>query len=402
MTIPIATPRGEAGSASSVLFARGFRPFFLLAGLHATVWPLAWLAVLRGGLAAPAWLPPARWHAHEMLFGFATAAMAGFLLTAQPVWTNSVPVTGRPLALLAALWLAGRAAVAASGVLPAVVVAWLDLLFLPALAIAVGRPIARARHTRSYLFIAVLSALTLANLATHLDALGLAPGAAGPALRAAVFLTALLVVVLGGRLTPAFTANALARAGRPADVRVTPFAERWVQHAMVVAAVASLAAPGTAASGALALAAGAIVLARMRGWRTSRTLGDALVWSLHAGHAWVGVGFTCLGLADLTGWLPGTSGLHALTAGAFGAMILAVMTRVPLGHTGRPLVAPRGIPLAYALVSLGALARVLGPALAPGFAAIALAGALWSAGFAIFVFVYAPILVSPRVDRQPG
>jgi uncharacterized protein involved in response to NO len=402
MTIPIATPRGEAESESSVLFARGFRPFFLLAGLHAAVWPLVWLAVLRGGVGAPPWLPPARWHAHEMLFGFATAAMAGFLLTAAPVWTSSAPITGRPLAVLAALWLAGRAAVAASGVLPAVVVAWLDLLFLPALAIAVGRPIARARHRRSYLFIAVLSALALANLATHLDALGLAPGAAGPALRAAVFLTALLVVVLGGRLTPAFTANALARAGRPTDVRATPWAERAVQPAVIAAAFADLAAPGSAASGALALAAGTVVLARMRAWRTARARGDALVWSLHVGHAWVGVGFACLGLADLGDWLPGTSGLHALTAGAFGAMILAVMTRVPLGHTGRPLAAPRGIPLAYALVSLGALARVLGPAVAPGFGAIALAGALWSGGFAIFVAVYAPILVGPRVDGQPG
>jgi uncharacterized protein involved in response to NO len=402
MSIPIAAPGSKASARGPALLERGFRPFFLLAGLHATVYPALWLAVIQGWLLPPAWLAPSRWHAHEMLFGFAAAAMAGFLLTAAPVWTQSAPVAGRRLAALAGLWLLGRLAVAGSSHLPGVLVAALDLAFLPALAVAVGLPIARARHRRSYLFPGVLGALAAANLAIHLDALGVAPGAAVPALRAAVFLAALLVVVLGGRLTPAFTANALARAGRPGTVRASPWAERLAQPAVLAAAAAGLAAPGGVAAGALALAAGAILLARMRGWQTRRVLDDALVWSLHVGHAWVGVGFLCLGVADLTGWLPGTSGLHALTAGALGGMILAVMSRVPLGHTGRPLRAPPGIALAYALVSLGALLRVLGPALAPGLAALALSGALWSGGFALFTAVYAPIVWRPRVDGQPG
>jgi uncharacterized protein involved in response to NO len=402
MGVPIAGPGSPAPGRGLALLERGFRPFFLLAGLHATVYPLLWLGVLAGGLVPPPFGAPSRWHAHEMFYGFAAAAMAGFLLTAVPVWTSSAPVAGPRLAALAGLWLLGRLAVASAGVLPGALVALLDLAFLPALALAIGIPIARARHRRSYLFPAVLCALALANAAVHLDALGITPGAAAPALRAAVFLAALLVVVLGGRLTPSFTANALARAGRPWPVRASPWAERAVQPAVLAAAAADLAAPGSAASGALALAAGAVALARMRDWQTRRVLGDALVWSLHLGHAWVGVGFLCLGVADLTGWLPGTSGLHALTAGALGGMILAVMSRVPLGHTGRPLRAPRPVALGYALVSLGALLRVLGPSLAPGLTLLALSGALWSAGFALFSAVYAPILLRPRLDGQPG
>jgi uncharacterized protein involved in response to NO len=364
------------------------------------VYPLLWLAVIQGRLLPPPFGAPSRWHAHEMLFGFAAAAMAGFLLTAAPNWTRSEPLAGGRLAALAGLWLLGRLAIAASGALPGALVALVDVAFLPVLALAVAVPIARARHRRSYVFPVVLCALAAANAAVHLDALGLAPGAAVPALRASVFFAALLVVVLGGRMTPAFTANALARAGRPAAVYASRWPERLVLPAALVAAAADLAAPGSAAAGALALVAGAIVLARMRGWQTRRVLDDALLWSLHLGHAWVGIGFACLGVADLTGLLPGSSGLHALTAGAFGSMILAVMSRVPLGHTGRPLRAPRPVAIGYGLVSLGALLRVLGPALAPGATALLLSGLLWSAGFALFSAAYAPILLSPRVDGR--
>jgi uncharacterized protein involved in response to NO len=140
----------------------------------------------------------------------------------------------------------------------------------------------------------------------------------------------------------------------------------------------------------------------MLGWQTLRTLRDPLLWSLHAGYAWVAVGLGCVGASDLGAPLPWTAGLHALTAGAFGSMILSVMSRVALGHTGRALAAPRGMALAYLLVTLGAALRVVGPIAAPSLAALWIAGALWSAAFAIFCALYVPILLRPRVDGQPG
>jgi uncharacterized protein involved in response to NO len=387
-----------------VVLARGFRPFFLLAGIEALVGVPFWVAVLAGLVPAPAWLDPAVWHAHEMLFGFACAAMAGFLLTSVPVWTGSPPVIGARLAALAALWLAGRISFACAGALPRVLVAALDLAFLPALAVAVGVPLLRARERRNQGFPLVLLALFGANLAVHLDACGLAPGAARGGLRLAVFGIALLVAVIGGRIIPSFTRNALRRAGLPGEPRSWPVVEGLAIPSVILVALVDAVAPRTLESGSAALLVAAVHGARLAGWETRRTLGDPLVWSLHAGYAWLPLGFAALAAGDLAGMLPFTSAVHALTAGAFGGMILAVMTRVALGHTGRALAAPRGIPQAYALSAAGAAVRVLGPLALPADPLVihVLAGALWSAAFALFLFIYAPMLCHRRIDEASG
>ncbi len=391
--------------ANGVAFlGRGFRVFFALAALQACVSVLGWLAIFAGLAPAPGWLSPSLWHAHEMVFGFVAAAASGFLLTAAPTWTGSQPPSGAPLAGLALLWLAGRIAMALAGALPLALVAVIDVAFLPALAFVIARPILASRQTRNYGFPAVLSALAFANLGAHLDALGLAPGFAGGFLHTGVDLAIVLIVLVGGRITPSFTANAFRRDGIAAVVRTRPWLERIAIGSVVAVALANLLVPRTAASGVVALIASLAVAARMSGWQTRHTLRDPLLWSLHLGYAWVTIGLAAVALADLTGLIPWSVGLHAETTGAIGTMVLAVMTRVALGHTGRPLVAPRAATIAYLLVSAAALVRTAGALVFPDpyLRVIALAALLWAAAYVLFLAHYAPILVRPRADGQPG
>jgi uncharacterized protein involved in response to NO len=305
---------------------------------------------------------------------------------------------------LAGLWALGRLAMLAAGALPPGLVAAIDLAFLPALAWVLARTVRGTGQRQNQGLVGVIGALALANAAVHAQALGLAAGSAPRALRLAVDLVVVLIVVIGGRITPAFTANALLRRGVEARVASRPWLDRLAVAATALLAGADLLAPRGVASGALAAVAGVAVAARLAGWQTIRTRGDPLVWSLHGGTAWVAAGLLLVAAGDLGGFVPASAGLHALTAGAMGSMILAVMTRVGLGHTGRPLVLPRGARSSYLLVHAGAAARVGsalagGPAAGPGLLA---GGLLWAAAFGLFAVVYAPILARPRVDGREG
>jgi uncharacterized protein involved in response to NO len=283
-------------------------------------------------------------------------------------------------------------------------VAGVDLAFLVALAATLTPTLLAARQRHNYGFAVILWGLALANLFTHLQSVGLLERGAALGLGLGVDLVALLVVIVGGRITPSFTANALRRAGVDAAVRTRPWLDRGTVAAIALLAAIDLVAPRSLASGLVAALAALLVLMRMSGWQSLRIRCDPLLWSLHAGYAWVAAGLGCLAAANLGADIPVTAGLHALTAGAFGATLLAVMTRVGLGHTGRALVAPRGIPLAYVLVSAGALLRVLGPVVLPaqGLPLLIASGLLWSAAFALFTVVYAPMLTRPRIDGKPG
>lgn len=410
----VAVVGGRSGAASrrhgmigemfeAALWGRAFRPFFLLAGLWGCVAPIAWIAMLSGQVPAPAWLSPFAWHAHEMLFGLVVAAIGGFLLTSVPVWTGRTPVTGSRLAGLAALWLAGRVAMLAAAALPSSIVAACDLAFPVALAATLARPLLTASQRRNWGIWAIVLALGGADAMMHAEALGLARGAVSVALRFAIWLVVALIVVVGGRITPAFTRNALVRAGVQAPVRARAWLDRSAIALVALLPLIELVCPRTTWSGAVELAAALAVGARMLGWQSLRTGRDPLLWSLHAGYAWVAIGLLLVALSDLTQALAFNLGMHALTAGAMGSMILAVMTRVGLGHTGRPLVLPRGASLAYALVHAGALARLVATFLPDVYLpALTLAAILWSAAFGLFSALYAPILMRPRVDGQPG
>jgi uncharacterized protein involved in response to NO len=378
------------------LFALGFRPFFLGAGILAVVFIALWLALYRGYLPLVLFVSPAQWHAHEMLFGFAGAVIAGFLLTAVQNWTGMQTPSGTPLALLFLLWLAGRMAPFLPG-LPTLLYALVDAALFPALMVAIARPILRARQTRNLAFPLMLAMLTLANLLVHAEWLGLAQTAsAGFSL--AIFMVVLMMVVLGGRVIPSFTDNKLrTRARRWKWVE-------WLAPASVLATlVALLVQPLSALTALIAAIAAAIHGIRLAGWHTREYWRVPLLWALHLGYGWIVVGFALTALAAL-GVTALSLALHAFTAGAIGTLTLGMMARVSLGHTGRLLESPRAIHPAFALVTLAAGARVLWPLVDSGShtGAVLTSGLLWILAFSIFVLVYAPMLVLRRVDGKPG
>jgi uncharacterized protein involved in response to NO len=382
------------------LLQQGFRPFFLAGALWAAGALVLWLAMLRGAVALPTAFDPMTWHAHEMLFGFAVAAMAGFLLTAVPNWTGRMPLQGLPLAGLAALWLAGRVAVAFSGWTGPLAAAALDLAFLTALLGAVGREIMAGRSWRNLPVCLALAALLLANALTHLDAIGLAgAGSAGLRLGTAVLVS--LITLVGGRIVPSFTTNWLKKRG---ETRLPAPFGRFDQATLLLTMTALLAwtmAPTALLTGAAAVAAGVMNALRLARWRGQRTLAEPLVAVLHLGYAWIPAGLFLTGVAA---WAPdlvlSVAGLHALTAGAIGTMTLAVMTRATLGHTGRALTADLGTLVIYACVSLGALFRVVAP-IAPDLPVLSLSALLWIAAFLLFAALYGPLLCRADLGRVP-
>jgi uncharacterized protein involved in response to NO len=339
-----------------------------------------------------------------MMFGLVAAAIAGFLLTASPVWSGGPALVGAPLAGLFMLWVAGRIALAATGLLPTWLVAAVDLSFLPAVALAAVRTLWGSGQHRNYALVGIVAVLALANGVMHAEALQLVTGMAGKALRFAVDAVVVLILVIAGRITPAFTANAFRRDGIERNVRSLPWLNALAVGAAGTLALASLFWARTSVTGVLAVAAGLAGAIRLLGWQPWATRADPLLWSLHSGSAWVAVGLLLVGASDLGGAVPATAGLHALTAGAMGTTILAVMTRVGLGHTGRPLQLPNYVVLCFALVHLGALARVAAPWVAgAGQRHILLVGGVaWAGAFGLFAARYGALLVAPRPDGRPG
>lgn len=393
--------RRHASVPAFALFQYGFRPFFLFAAAHAAVSIFLWVAVWHGGLTIASPLPVAWWHGHEMVFGFGLAAVAGFLLTAVPNWTAVGPVRGGRLFVLWAVWLAARV-LAWGGEGGAWLFAVIDLAFLPLLATMVAPSILVRSAKRNGVFLAMLALLFVANLAYHGDALGWPVGSAPWGLRLAIGGLLLMIAVVGGRIVPAFTIGGMRMAGAPLEIAPAPRLD--MVAILSLAAVVALEAGSAAEQVVGAAAAVACVAHAMRlvRWQGSRTWRVPLVWILHVGYAWLPVG---LGLKALGAWtpaVPATASLHALTAGTIATMILAVMSRASLGHTGRALQASRAVTLAYGLVTLGAVLRVVAPFTPVELALIALGGSAWALGFAVFAVAYMPILVGPRADGRPG
>ena len=396
-----ASERAPVRNREFPLLAYGFRPFFLVAALFAALAVPLWLAAHTGAVALPTPLPASLWHGHEMLFGYGTAVLAGFLLTATPGWSGRPPVKGAALAALAVLWLAGRLMSFAGGSVPGIAAA-IDLAFLPALAVAIA-PALQAAPRRNLLFLPVLGLLVLANLAVQVDALDVLPGAGSMALRASLDLFVLLIALVGGRIVPAFTASALAARGEAGRVRPFSARDRLAIGSLATLLLADLAGLPQIA-GVVALAAALFNGWRLTGWGGSRSLRQPILWVLHLGYAWLVAGLAWKGLADLTGFVLPADALHGLAIGAVGTMTLAVMSRATLGHTGRPLRAPRLIVASYLLVSAAAIVRL---AAAPAPAQLALpllvlSGAFWSLAFAAFAIRLGPALLQPRADGRPG
>jgi len=385
------------------LFGYGFRPFFLAAGVAAAVVIPWWAGALAWGVPLDISWPATLWHGHEMLFGFIVAAIAGFLLTAVPSWTGARGFAGWPLALLAMLWLLGRLAVATSAFWPPTLVAVLDLAFLPVLTAFVLPPLVRGGNRNTPL-LAVLLALWVTDAAFYWGLSRGDPALARRALLVGIDIVLLLVTVIGGRIVPAFTSSALKQRGDRTPLHAWRGTTPLAVAAMIAIILVDLFAPESAAAGAVALAAAVIQAIRFAQWRTLHTLRMPIVWVLHLAYLWLPVGLALKALALLAGMPFAAFYLHALTIGAAATMIMAVMTRASLGHTGRPLVVSRPIVGAYGLLAAAAVVRVFGAALLPlpYTAVIVLAAALWTAAFVLFLWVYAPMLLRPRVDGKRG
>jgi uncharacterized protein involved in response to NO len=369
-----------------------FRPFFLLNAVFAVAAVALWIMALHG--AGPATLPDdaVAWHAHEMIVGFAMAAVAGFVLTAVATWTGRPPVSGTGLALLVAAWAAGRLAMLFAGVLPAWVTAVADSIFPLLLTLAIAREVIAAGNRRNLPIVGVIAILSGLNIAYH-------AGATRVTLYLLIHAILFLITVIAGRIVPNFTANWLRARGH----EHLPVNHAWLNLATVVGTVAtgiaSAVAPTSVMTGILALFTAAAHAARLAGWRGFATTPEPLLFVLHVAYAWLPVGYALTGCAVLGWWFPPTAALHALTMGAIGSMILAVTTRVALAHTGRALHAARTTVVAYVVLALAVVARVLGFVTGDAYLDSVDVSALgWMLAFGIFAWVYWPIMIGPRVD----
>jgi len=385
------------------LFAYGFRPHFLLAGLAALVLIPVWALDVAYGVPLSSDWPPTLWHAHEMLFGFIASAVAGFLLTAVPSWTGQKGFAGAPLVVLSALWLAARLMIASSSYWPRSLTAAVDLAFLPLLAALVARPLLRSQNRNTPLLL-VLGLLWLTNLAFHVALMGHNQPLALHAILIGIDLLLVLVTVIGGRIVPAFTATALRAQGLQNAVSSSSGLTIAAVVGMGAMTVGDLFVPDSRLAGGLAAAAAIIQGWRFTQWGVLRTLRQPIVWVLHVAYLWLPVGLALKAIALLNGAAFSAFWLHALTMGTLATMILGVMTRASLGHTGRPLSAHALTAASYLLLLGAVLVRVFGLATVPVSypTVIAAAAFLWSAAFLLFVVVYAPILCSPRADGKPG
>lgn len=383
------------------LFSFGFRPFFLAGAIVAAAIPVVTAVSLSGGPLVAETYGALAFHAHEMLFGYLSAVVAGFLLTAVANWTGRLPIVGSGLSAIVALWLAGRIAVAAVDVIGVHAAAIVDMAFLVAFAAFIWREVLTGRNWRNLPVCILLTLFAAANGAWHAGVVFNGDGGLG--LRIGVAVIVVLLALIGGRVTPSFTSNWLKKSGH-AGVDAKPDAlDKAALASVGAAAVVWVAAPTSMAAGVLLLAAAALILARLARWRGWRTFAEPLVAILHVGYLWVSIGLALLGWSVLApAALPASTALHGLTAGAAGVMTLAVMTRATLGHTGRALTADRATSLIYLLVNLGAALRLAAPVMPVDYtAAIALASALWSAAFVVFAVVYGRYLTTARLRAKP-
>jgi len=397
--IDIQIPRSGPLNEGLTFLALGFRPFFLLAGVAATVLLGVWLLIYRGGLPAPGYYGAVAWHGHEMLFGYTVSVVAGFLLTAVKNWTGIQTPRYWPLAGLALLWLLGRVMPLLGGWVPGWLIALVDFSFLPLLALGLAFPLFKSRQVSNIPFVFVLLALATANALFHLQLLGWTENTLQAGIRLAVGLIVLLLAVMGGRVIPFFIER-----GLPGVRNYTwPWLEKLAIGSVVLFVLGDLFFPASVITIVITFAAAAIHLVRVAGWYHHRVWTVSLLWVLFIGYAWVGLGLLLHGLAAL-GMLNPMLALHAFTVGGVGVLTLGMMARVAIGHTGRMMQAHPIMGWSFALVAMAAVVRVILPIVFPALYLhwIDVAGLLWLLAFIPFVVIYYPMLTRPRVDGQPG
>tara|TARA_R110002095_G_scaffold57395_3_gene49294 strand:- start:1738 stop:2988 length:1251 start_codon:yes stop_codon:yes gene_type:complete len=384
-----------------VIFSNGFRPLFLCAGAFALVALGWWAGYLKGWLSAPtSHLNPVYWHGHEMLFGLVGAAIGGFLLAAVANWTGRSPVQGTPLTLLVGSWLLGRGVMLSNGALPELLVLGVDSLYWVLLTALVGREIWISGNRRNLKVIVILGLFGFFNLLFHaqslVDSASLNLRELG--IRGALMLICLMITLIGGRIIPAFTRNWL-KLNRPQVVQLPPEFNRWdaaAAGATLIMALSWILAPAAAMTAVLAILAGTLQLIRLARWCGLKVVTEPLLFALHLGYGWLGLGFILLGLSTLVTAITPSAGVHALALGAMAGLILPVAARAALGHTNRVVSAGPLMSCVFVLIHLAALLRVLAtlPSLWSG-ELLSAAALCWLAAFGLFCVRYVPVLLLP-------
>ncbi|PSF07210.1 NnrS family protein [Marinobacter fuscus] len=391
----IPTAPDKASASISQLFSYPFRIFFLSMTVLAIVAVPLWILEVTGVVQLPLALPALFWHQHEMLFGFLTAAIAGFLLTAVCVWTQTNRTHGPLLVGLWGVWLAGRLLLAFGGNLPEWLVQGVNLAFLPLIMIDAGWRVWKAGQKRQIMILVVLGLLWLMQIGfvTRLD-MTFSYGA--------LIMAMALISIIGGRITPAFTAGWLRQRGGNAEaVKMVPALDMATLFCMILL-LASLVTGWKMVTAALAVVAAVLMLVRLVNWKGWLARKEPLLWVLHLSILWVPVALILLAGSLVADW-PSNAWSHAAGAGAIGCLILGVIARVALGHTGRPLVLPRGMVLAFVALQLAAVIRVLTAfSLIPWHPGIGTSTLLWILAYGVFLVRYTGILASPRPDGREG
>ncbi|WP_404355269.1 NnrS family protein [Methylotuvimicrobium sp. KM1] len=380
------------------VFGLGFRPFFILAGLFALLLILLWNAIYKGELSVQNYYAPNIWHAHEMLVGYSVAVIAGFLLTAVKNWTGQATASGDRLAGLCLLWLYGRILPFYAELLPDFLIALTDFAFLPVLAYSVSQPIMRSGHNKSLVFIVLLALMTAANALVHLEMLDIYESTAMLGLNMLLAIIIVMILVVAGRVFPFFTERGLKG--------VIAIRNPLLDVLSIVSAASVFLLQMAGISGHIlavsAIAALVVNLVRIAGWHVRQVWYVPLLWILYIGYGWIILGF---GLTVLAAYaiISYSLVLHAFTLGGIGVLTLGMMVRVSLGHTGRVMKVSNIIVIAFVLLNLSAFVRVILPALLPTWYGqfVYISTLAWLAAFALFVFVYAPILLAPRIDGKP-
>ena len=388
-------PRATRPPAGFALWNLGFRPFYLLASGFAALSVLLWVLQYAGYLPAIYVRSPA-WHGHEMLYGYAVAVVAGFLLTAVRNWTGLPTPAGAPLIALAALWLAGRVLSLTQFSVAAAIV---NAAFPVAVAFAIGVPIVKSRNRRNYFFVGLLLLLGLAVLAFHLAHLRVLAWPERASLQVGLDIVLFVIAVMAGRVIPMFTNNGVSGA----QAARHPLVEKLALGGVLALLAADVLQVPSGVVAGLALLVAACHAVRLGLWRPWRTLGTPIVWVLHLAYGWIVVYLVLRGLAAL-GVVGELFAVHALAVGAIGGMTIGMMTRTARGHTGRPLIADRFEVTCYVLVGLAAVIRVFGGILLPEayLSTVIVSGICWSTAFALYAVRYWPVLSRPRLDGKPG
>ncbi len=383
-----------------ILLQYSFRPFFMFAGMWAALAIPLWLATFAGFPIVPDSIDPLIWHQHEMLYGFAAAAITGFILTAIPNWTGRLPVSGWRLGVLVGLWLAGRAAMLLSGFIGPIATAIFDLAFLTLLSLTIGRELVSGKNWRNLPVLALITLFTIGNWLVHAETIGVAETAT-EGIRLSIFVLAVLVALIGGRIVPSFTRNWLKRKGDSSLPAPVDNLDKAALAAIVLVLITQAIWPDSQISAAIALVAAVLHAVRLARWQALRVLSEPLMWVLHLGYAWVVAGLFLIGLAGFVDTIPESAAFHALTAGGFGTMILAVMTRASLGHTGRELTANAGTTIVFVLITVAAFTRVVASFLDDSqMMGLWISGGAWTAAFVLYSIVYWPVFTQPRVQQR--